>query len=53
MLEKDARESPDKLNFIDQEDIKRWTPHILESAFTDWIVKTKSEVDNINFQCNH
>lgn len=53
MLEKDARESPDEHNFIDQEDIKRWTPQILESAFTDWIVKTKSEVDNINFQCNH
>lgn len=53
MLNKDSRQEPDEYNYIESDDIKMWTPIILEESLTDWIKKTHNAVKEINMRCSH
>lgn len=53
VLKNDTREEPKKYSFFDEENIRRWTPRILEQSFTDWIKKTESTISKLNIRCSH
>lgn len=53
VLPDDRREEPNSYTYFAYEDINRWTPRLLESAVTDWIIQTNTELTNVEMQCSH
>lgn len=52
-LPNDHRSEPDPMNYIEEDDIRKWTPRLFEEVVTDWIQTASSTLEEVELQCSH